>query len=104
MTPSRFRAERPLMGGRLLEPGVFGLEQLDRKMKRSDENRMEPNKNQTILYGIRKIEHGTYGSNTMFPICVKAVSEYLGDAVSYAYIMAATEPLSAWFGTETNGI
>lgn len=90
MTPSQFRAKRPLMGGRLLEPGVFGLEQLDRKMKRSDENRMEPNKNKTILYGIRKIEHGAYDSNTMFPICVKAVSEYLGDNVSYAYIMAAT--------------
>ena len=26
----------------------------------------------------------------MFPICVKAVSEYLGDDVSYAYIMAVT--------------
>jgi hypothetical protein len=26
----------------------------------------------------------------MYPICVKAVSEYLGDDVSYAYIMAAT--------------
>lgn len=51
---------------------------------------MEQNKNNTILYGIRKIEHGAYGSNTMFPICVKAVSEYLGDDVSYACIMAAT--------------
>lgn len=90
MTPSQFRAKRPLMGGRRLEPGVFGLEQLDRKMKRSDENRMKPNENKTILYGIRKIEHGAYNSNTMFPICVKAVSEYLGDNVSYAYIMAAT--------------
>ncbi len=27
MTPSQFRAKRPLMGGRLLEPSVFGLEQ-----------------------------------------------------------------------------
>ena len=26
----------------------------------------------------------------MFPICVKAVSEYLGDDVSFAYIMAVT--------------
>ena len=26
----------------------------------------------------------------MFPICIKAVSEYLGDDVSYASIMAAT--------------
>lgn len=90
MTPSRFRSERPLIGRRQLEAGVFGLERLASKVKRSDEIIMEQNKNDTILYGIRKIEHGAYGSNTMFPICVKAVSEYLGDDVSYAYIMAAT--------------
>lgn len=90
MTPSRFRAERPLMGGRQLEAGVFGLERLDKETKRSDEIMIEENKHNTILYGIRKIEHGAYGSDTMFPICVKAVSEYLGDDVSYAYIMAAT--------------
>ena len=51
---------------------------------------MNTDNNQTILYGIRKIEQGAYGSKTMFPICIKAVSEYLGDDVSYAYIMAAT--------------
>lgn len=90
MTPSHFRLERPLIGGKQLEVGVFGLEQLNSKIKRSDENIMGQNKDNTILYGIRKIEHGAYGSNTMFPICVKAVSEYLGDDVSYAYIMAAT--------------
>lgn len=46
--------------------------------------------NSTTLYGIREIKFGAYESNTMFPICIKAVSEYLGDDVSYAYIMAAT--------------
>lgn len=90
MTPSRFRSERPLIGRKQLEAGVYGLEQLDRKTTRSDAIIMEQNNNNTILYGIRKVEHGAYGSNTMFPICVKAVSEYLGDDVSYAYIMAAT--------------
>ncbi len=90
MTPSRFRAERPLIGGKQLGAGVFGLDRLDSKTKRSDEAMSERNKDNTILYGIRKIEHGAYGSDTMFPICVKAVSEYLGDDVSYAYIMAAT--------------
>lgn len=44
----------------------------------------------TILYGIRKIEWGAYESNTTFPICIKAVSVYLGDDVSYGYIMAVT--------------
>lgn len=90
MTPSRFRSERPLIGRKQLEAGVYGLERLTEKTTGSDETMMEQNKNNTILYGIRKIEHGAYDSNTMFPICVKAVSEYLGDDVSYAYLMAAT--------------
>lgn len=87
MTPSRFRLERPLMVRKQLEAGVFGLERLN---KRSDDIMLKENKHKTILYGIRKIEFGVYGSDTMFPICVKAVSEYLGEDVSYAYIMAAT--------------
>jgi len=90
MAPSQFRTERPSMGRKQLQSGVFGLDQLDSKPKRSDENMIKQNENNTILYDIRKIEFGAYGSETMFPICVKAVSEYLGDDVSYAYIMAAT--------------
>lgn len=90
MTPSCFRLERPLIGRRQLEAGVFGLERLDKKTKRSDEIMRKENENNTTLYGIREIKHGAYESDTMFPICVKAVSEYLGDDVSYAHIMAAT--------------
>lgn len=90
MSPSKFRIDRPLIGRKQLAAGVFGLERLASKEKRSDGFIMEENNNKTILYGIRKIEQGAYGSNTMFPICIKAVSEYLGDDVPYAYIMAAT--------------
>lgn len=90
MSPSQFRRIRPLMGGTWLDAGVFGLEQLKEKRKRSDEFMTTQYDNHTILYGIREIKFGAYGSNTMFPICLKAVSEYLGDDVSYAYIMAAT--------------
>ncbi|MDE6749810.1 MAG: helix-turn-helix transcriptional regulator, partial [Lachnospiraceae bacterium] len=90
MTPSKFRIARPLIGRKQLDAGVFGLERLDSKEERIDDYIMEQDNKQTVLYGIRKIEQGAYGSNTMFPICIKAVSEYLGDDVSYAYIMAAT--------------
>lgn len=90
MTPARFRTERPLIGRKQLDTGVFGLARLSDKEKRSDELIMEQNHHETMLYGIRKIEHGAYDSRTMYPICVKAVSEYLGDDVSYACIMAAT--------------
>ena len=94
MSPSKFRTKRPLMGRKELYTGVFGLEMLASKEKRSDERimglMMEQNDNKVILYGIRKIEQGAFESRTMFPICIKAVSEYLGDDVSYAYIMATT--------------
>ena len=94
MSPSTFRINRPLMGRKELYTGVFGLDMLASKEKRSDECimglMMEQNDNKVILYGIRKIEQGAFESQTMFPICIKAVSEYLGDDVSYAYIMAAT--------------
>jgi len=90
MSPSRFRIDRPQMGRKQLHTGVFGLERLASKEKRSDDFFMEQNSDKTILYGIRKIEQGAYESSTMFPICIKAVSEYLGDDVSYAFIMAAT--------------
>ncbi len=90
MSPSQFRLSRPLMGGLQLDTGVFGLEQLTEKKKRSDVFMVAQRDNSTILYGIREIKFGAYDSNTMFPICVKAVSEYLGDDISYAFIMAAT--------------
>ena len=90
ISPSRFRIDRPLIGRKQLDTGVFGLEQLVRKEKRSDGLIMKQDNNNTILYGIRKVEWGAYGSSTIFPICVKAVSEYLGDDVSYASIMAST--------------
>lgn len=90
MSPSQFRLRRPPIGGKQLDAGVFGLERLDTKKKRSDEFMTTQCSDNTILYGIREIKSGAYESNTMFPICIKAVSEYLGDDVSYACIMAAT--------------
>lgn len=90
MTPSCFRRERPRIAGRPLDTSVFGLELLVSNEKRRDVSMMEQSGDSAILYGIRKIRHGAYGSNTMFPICIKAVSEYLGDDVSFPFIMAAT--------------
>lgn len=90
ISPSQFRSRRPPIGGKQLDAGIFGLKQLDTKNKRSDEFMMTQSSDNTILYGIREIKSGAYKSNTMFPICIKAVSEYLGDDVSYACIMAAT--------------
>lgn len=90
MPPSQFRRSRPLIGGTQLDAGVFGLERLAEKRKRSDKFMTTHCGSSTILYGIREIKFGSYESNTMFPICIKAVSEYLGDDISFADIMAAT--------------
>lgn len=62
---------------------MFGLERIAGEEQRSDGLMMGQNEKSTMLYGICRVEHDAYGSNTMFPICVKAVSEYLGDDVSY---------------------
>lgn len=90
MSPSQFRLSRPSMGAVPLDMGVFGLNRLTSEQKRSDEAMTANGNGTTILYGLRKIQHGAYESSTMFPICIKTVSEYMGDDISYARIMAAT--------------
>lgn len=91
MSPSAFRRARPILGKMQLRPGVYGLELLERKEKRSDVDDMKQDKQESIiLHDIQQVKYGSYGSAAPFPICIKAVSEYLGDDVSYPYIMAVT--------------
>ncbi len=90
MSPSQFRRSRPSMGGTQLDTGVFGPNRLATKQKRSDVSMTDNSNDTTILYGIRRIQYGAYESSTMFPICIKAMSEYLGDDIPYSRIMAAT--------------
>ena len=91
LSPSAFRSARPILGKAQLRPGVYGLELLEQKEKRSDLSDMKQDGQESIiLHDIQQVKYGSYGSATPFPICIKAVSEYLGDDVSYPYIMAAT--------------
>lgn len=91
MSPSAFRHTRPILGKMHMGPGVYGLELLQEKEKRSNMDNMRQDKQDSIvLYDIGQVKYGSYGSAAPFPICIKAVSEYLGDDVSYPYIMAAT--------------
>ena len=91
MSPSAFRRARPILGKAQLRPGVYGLELLEQKERRSDLSDMRQDRQESIiLHDIQQVKYGSYGSGTPFPICIKAVSEYLGDDVSYPYIMAAT--------------
>ncbi len=94
MTPSVFRRERPLMGKSELADGIFGIGLLREKERRSDvEMRKKEtyhNEGSTILYGVPKVEWGTYGGNTPYPMCLKACADYLGEDMDYASILVAS--------------
>ena len=42
------------------------------------------NNESTVLYGVPKVEWGTYGGSTPYPICLKACADYLGEDLDYA--------------------
>ena len=92
-TPSAFRAERPLMGKSELTAGIYGIGLLTRKERRSDVIMNQKEKYQkndsTILYGVPRVEWGTYGGSTPYPICLKACADYLGDDLDYAGILVS---------------
>lgn len=93
MTPSVFRVKRPIVGKQELTTGVYSIEILERKEKRSDmimEKNVYKNNESTILYGVPKVAHGCYGGDTPYPMCLKACSEYLGEDVSYHFAMTSS--------------
>ena len=42
-----------------------------------------------ILHGVPKAHYGAFGGVTPFPICLKAVSDYLDDELDYTYAIVA---------------
>lgn len=48
------------------------------------------NGDSTILYGMPKVEWGTYGGSTPYPICLKACADYLGEDLDYATVAVAS--------------
>lgn len=47
------------------------------------------NKKEKILHGIPRAYYGAFGGITPFPICLKAVSDYLGDELDYTFAIVA---------------
>ena len=45
--------------------------------------------NEKILRGVPKAYYGAYGGITPFPICLKSVSDYLGDPLDYTFAIVA---------------
>ena len=58
----------------------------------------------SILRGVPKAHYGAFGGVTPFPICLKAVSDYLGDELDYTYAIVACGGAFrfAWDTTEWN--
>ncbi|MCL2106008.1 MAG: RNA polymerase subunit sigma-24 [Oscillospiraceae bacterium] len=57
------------------------------------------------LPGVPKVYYGAFGGITPFPICLKAVSDYLGDELDYTYAIVACGGAFrfAWDTTDWNG-
>ena len=92
-TPSDFRKERPRVGKFELVNGIYGIGLLSQTEKRSISNMTKQNFQDdgcTILYGVPKIEWGTYGGCTPYPICLTACAEYLGEDLNYADVFVTT--------------
>lgn len=92
MTPSRFRKERPLVGKGELAQGVYGIgfpEKMERRSDISMNKEKYKDNDSTILYGVPEVKWGTYGGNTPYPICLKACLDYLGEDISYEYVMVS---------------
>lgn len=93
MTPSAFREQEPVVGKEELITGVYGIGILKEKEQRINmryEKGVYKNNESTILYGVPRVSYGVYGGNTPYPICLKACSEYLGENLSYSFMMVTS--------------
>lgn len=86
VTPQDFRKQKRTVGSIKLCAGVYGVSERMGQM----ENERKDITESTILYGVPKVGYGVYGGCTPFPICLKAVANYLGEDVDYDYAMASS--------------
>ncbi|WP_167958785.1 helix-turn-helix transcriptional regulator [Anaerosporobacter faecicola] len=90
ITPMEYRKLRPHTSVEELYDGVYGINLQNVKgsttIGKANGNRQGI---ETVLFGIPKIEHGEQGL-TPYPMCLKSVSNYLGEDVDYPFIMAAS--------------
>lgn len=90
LLPSEFRRLRAKAGRRYVAAGVYAPAILDIPDTHENERKYIMNGiNSGILMGVPKVEY-CWEQATPFPACLKAVLNYLGQDVSYAYIMAAS--------------
>lgn len=90
--PSEFRRLRAQAGRRLIASGVYAPAILNYPSSKSNITEVIMNQNadnSCILLGVPKVEY-KWEECTPFPSCLKACLNYMGQDISYAYIMAAS--------------
>lgn len=99
MTPSKFRMERLAVGRIKLAAGIYGPGIIkEDNTQQSSPDFWEVMKNMKdikkshdscILYGVPKVEY-CYEECTPFPSSLRACLNYIGQDISYSYLMAAS--------------
>ena len=102
VNPSAFISQRCTVGRIPLYHGIYGVSE---KLNQEGVNKVSKSiDGSTILYNVPEVGYGVYGC-TPFPICLKAVANYLGDDIDYAEIISQcgaafrlTWDVNSWFG------
>jgi len=82
--PESYQPQKPEMM-KLMEEQALGRTEV----QGASESALSSGGSGNILRGVPKAHYGAFGGVTPFPICLKAVSDYLGDEVDYAYAIVA---------------
>lgn len=82
-TPNEFRTLRPSMARRALGGGLFGIALTTHK--EADMNHpIQQDEQSVLLYDVPRVRFGAYGGVTPYPICLKALANYMGEDIDYA--------------------
>lgn len=116
INPSDFRKIRPSIGRIKLCAGVYGVSAGCKEsgknpvMERIDHMPIEGGKQKIsgesgVLYGVPRVHYGAFGGCTPYPICLKAVANYMGIHLEYedAIVQCGAAFRLVWDTTAWNG-
>lgn len=108
-TPQSFRRLSPPVGRIRLCSGVYGVSvdpsAWERRSYMSIAGRGQDTDRGAVLYGVPKVYYGAFGGITPYPICLKAVANYLGIELNYedAIVLCGAAFRLVWDRTAWNG-
>ena len=117
LNPNEFRKRKKTVGHIKLCAGVYGVsvksengEACKKIPKRevymnNDQEQKHVNKESAVLYGVPKVHYGAFGGCTPFPVCLKAVANYMGMTLDYedAIVQCGAAFRLVWDTTAWNG-